>query len=123
MPCHRTPDQLRADRHAWMIDHDTGAIRHEEIAKRAHAEARRIVEDAATYLLENPKKSRAALRHWLAIVETGPELRERKLIECYMDSAKHIAWEWRVAHGDVSDSYVLSDREIQGLSTDGAVTP
>lgn len=117
---HRSAEQILSTRHAWMIDHATGAICHDEISRRALAKVRdeftRCNATIADATIREPAK-----RHHRAVVAQGVEARWRLHREIMTDSARHIAWQWRVAHGDLSDTYIPSASEIAGLSTDGRI--
>ena len=105
---------------AWIIDQETGAILHREIARRALEKVRARREYSKSVLAD--KKKSPAQKHGAKLTLATPPLRMwRSEKETMPEYAKHVAWCWRVAHGDLSDSYVLSDREMAGLATDGRV--
>lgn len=112
-----TPEQVKDDRHAWMIDHATGAILHDEIAKRALEKVCAEIAEAEK-VIANPKLSEAHKAHYRAVIAQGLEAHTQRQAEIYTDSAEHIAWQWLGAHGLERDGREMSDSEMKGLMSD-----
>jgi hemerythrin len=117
-----TPDQVKADRHAWMIDHATGAILHDEIAKRALEKVKAEIAEAEA-VVANPKLHEAHKKHYRALIAQGVEVRAQRQTEIMTDSAERIAWDWLGAHGLKRDGREMSESEMKGLSSDHWVSP
>ncbi|MDP2358684.1 MAG: hypothetical protein Q8M31_21875 [Beijerinckiaceae bacterium] len=118
----QSAEDLKADRHAWMINHDTGEILHDEISKRALAKVSEEFAEAEKVIADE-KLHEFRKTHYRAVIAQGVEARWQRQIEVMTASAKHIACQWRAAHGDLSDSRVMSESEMKGLSSDHWVSP
>ena len=97
----------------WLINQDTGAVDHDEIARRAQIEARAIIAQAEELAAANPfdrwarKRAAHGIEHFVT-----------HLIEGWTASAELRSWAWRVQRGDLSGAITLSDSEITGLTSD-----
>lgn len=97
----------------WLINQQTGAVDHDEIARRAQIEAQAIITQAEELAAANPLDRWARKR-----AAHGIEHFVTHLIEGWTASAELRAWAWRVERGDLSDAITLDDAQIKGLSSD-----